>query len=85
MTTTRDLREYLDARGVDGVPTEPGWYVIFWDSPTDDEHVSVVEVAEYCGRLTVWVGGSDDQCMKYADCITRHAPLTLAPPAGRQP
>ena len=81
MTTTQNLREYLDAHGVDGAPTEPGWFMVCWTDPAGVEHISVVELAEYCDRLCAWSGGRFEECMKYTDCIVRHAPLNLAPPA----
>ncbi len=78
MTTTENLREYLDAHGIDGPPTEPGWYVVRAGTAC---FVVVAGCSPWglfyaigCERSGRYLFGSD---------IVRHAPLTLAPPAGR--
>lgn len=77
MTTTQTLREYLDAHGIDGAPTEPGWYVVRATSP-------VVIVAERASWGMIYaVGCGHSGRYLFASDITRHAPLTLATPAGR--
>ena len=72
MTTTQNLREYLDAHGVDGAPTEPGLYVVEAGSLP----ARIVEVEVTGGG--VWWGRAD---MRNAG-IVRHAPLALAPHAS---
>lgn len=77
MTTTADLRAYLDAHGVDGAPTEPGWYVV-------TTVVTVIIVATMAPHGMVYaVGCEHSGRYLFAPDITRHAPLLLAPPAGR--
>lgn len=78
MTTTADLRAYLDARGVDGAPTEPGWYLV--KTPSE---CAIVLAHQLPTRLAYAIGGegSGRYCLWFD--IVRHAPLTLAQPAGR--
>lgn len=82
MTTPQALEEYLGAHGIDGAPTKPGCFAVLWRTPFGVQHVSLVEAAEHCGHLCMWVGGRSEETMKDADCIIRHAPLHLAPPGG---
>lgn len=78
MTTTEDLRRYLDAHGVDGPPTEQGWFVAdFSNRPV------VVFVRREPWGLSFRTGSEHVGSFIFASDITRHAPLTLAPPAGR--
>ena len=83
MTTTEQLREYLDAHGVDGAPTELGWFVVECFS-ADEPRLPIVVVHCVPGdfRLTMCVGGLESMVLLRSDC-TRHAPITLALPAGR--
>lgn len=75
MTTTKDLRKYLDAHGIDGPPTEPGWYVV------SSVH-GFESIAEIDSRGRLLVTGLEMDLNDPAD-ITCHAPLVLALPAGR--
>lgn len=85
MTTTEQLREYLDAHGIDGPPTEPGWYV----ARTVATVVVVVTAAATgrlvyaAGRLVYAIGCEHSGRYLFSSDIVRHAPLTLASPAGR--
>lgn len=78
MTTTEQLREYLDAHGVDGPPTEPGWYVV-----STRAAVMVVVLREADDRLVYAVGSEHSGRYLWQSDAVRHVPLTLAPPAGR--
>ena len=78
MTTTEQLREYLDAHGIDGPPTEPGWYVARTVAT-----VVVVVTAAATGRLVYAIGCEHSGRYLFSSDIVRHAPLTLASPAGR--
>jgi hypothetical protein len=78
VTTTQALREYLDAHGIDGAPTEPGWYVVRTFAT-----VIVVATSDATGRLVYAVGCEHYGRYLWQSDIVRHAPLTLAPPAGR--
>ena len=77
MTTTEQLREYLDAHGIDGPPTEPGWYVVRTVGT-----VMVVVAREHDGRLFCAIGTEHSGRYLWQSEVTRHAPLTLAPPAS---
>lgn len=77
MTTTEDFSKYLDAYGIDGPPTEPGWYVV------SSVH-GFEAIAEIDSRGRLFVTGLEMDLNDPAD-ITSHAPLVLAPPAGRDP
>lgn len=85
MTTTEQLREYLDAHGIDGAPTEPGWYVV----RTVATVVVVVTAAAAgrlvyaAGRLVYAIGHEHSGRFLFSSDIVRHAPLTLAPHTGR--
>ena len=72
MTTTEQLREYLDAHGIDGAPTEPGWYVVeLHATPGHRGLVSVAYRTKY-QTLSITTGS-----VRATECA-RHAPLTLA-------
>ena len=75
--TTTELSAYLDAHGVPGAPTEPGWYVV------TATVTSVVYVSRAPYGLVFSLGY--EHCGRYlfASDITRHAPLILAAPPGR--
>lgn len=77
MTTTADLRAYIDAHGVDGAPTEPGWYVVRAVTTV------IIVAARASWGMVYAAGGEHSGRYFFASDITRHAPLTLAPPAGR--
>lgn len=82
MTTTEQLREYLDAHGIDGPPTELGWFVVEYFSVHEPRlPIVVVHCVPGDFRLTMCVGGLDSKVLLRSDCI-RHTPLTLAPPAS---
>lgn len=78
MTTTQALREHLDAHGIDGAPTEPGWYVV----ECEDRDVVIVLVERVPHGMAIRMGGEGGAGLFRSQC-ERHAPLTLAPPAGR--
>lgn len=78
MTTTENLREYMDAHGIDGPPTEPGWYV----ARTVATCVVVATERASWGMLYA-IGCEHSGRYLFASDIVRHAPLTLAPPVGR--
>ena len=97
MTTTTQLREYLESHGIDGAPIEPGWHaarflggevgIVFSDGRG--------EIAGAGAAATSWlvVAGREmtiaagERAARggffHASVIASHAPLTLAPPAGR--
>lgn len=78
MTTTADLRAYLDAHGIDGAPVEPGWYVAdFSDRPV------VVCVCREPWGLSFRTGSEHVGSFLFSSSIVRHAPFTIAPPTGR--
>lgn len=79
MTTTEQLREYLDAHGTDGPPTEPGWYVASLVS-----HATTAFVLARGGRdrLMFILGVEHGRHFLFPAEIRKHAPLTLAPPAS---
>lgn len=78
MITTEDLRAYLDAHGVAEAPTEPGWYVVeFAGRPV------VVRVRREPYGLSFRTGAEHVGNFIFPSSIARHAPLALAPPAGR--
>lgn len=83
MTTTQALREYLDAHGIDGPPACEGWFVVELHQGTDGV-LPVLMVLAVAGpsRLTLYVGGTEHSVLLRTD-IVRHAPLNLAPLAGR--
>jgi len=78
MTTTESLREHLDAHGIDGAPTVPGWYVV----ECEDRDVVVVLVERVPHGMAIRMGGEGGAGMFRTDCA-RHAPLILEPLAGR--
>lgn len=80
MTTTEDLCRYLDAHGIDGPPTEPGWYVAYFSL-----RPVVVRVCREPWGLSFRTGAEHVGSFIFQCDITRHAPFTLAPPAGRGP
>lgn len=65
--TTDDLRAYLDAHGVDGAPTVPGWYAV----DAFDGTFTRIGVAEVDDDGDIWWGGSTAPIC----CAVRHAPL----------
>lgn len=75
--TTEDLRTYLDAHGTDGAPTEPGWYVVTAVT------TAVVYVSRAPYGLVFSLGYEHSGRYLFASDITRHAPLILAAPPGR--
>ena len=77
MTTTEQLREYLDAHGIDGEPAEPGWYVAHFS-----RRPVVVCVHREPWGLSFRTGSEHVGSFIFPSDITRHAPLVLAPPAG---
>ena len=78
MTATEDLRDHLDAHGVGGPPTGPGWYLVeFSDRPT------VVCVRREPYGLSIRTGGEHVGSFIFPSSIARHAPLILAPTDGR--
>ena len=72
MTTTEDLRKFLDAHGVDGAPTEPGWY--YCDR---GYHPSTFIEVRANGVIIAGTGR-----VIRPSSVTRHVPLNLAPPAS---
>lgn len=78
MTTTKDLRKYLDAHGIDGAPAETGWYVAHFS-----RRPVVVCVCREPWGLSFRTGSEHVGSFIFPSDITRHAPLVLAPPAGR--
>ena len=78
MTTTEQLREYLDAHGVDGAPTELGWYVV----ECDDLDLVIVLVERVLYGLAIRCGGEGGAGLFRSQC-ERHAPLAIAPTADR--
>ena len=78
MTTTWQLREYLDAHGVDGEPTEPGWYVAeFANRPV------VVCVHRESWGMSFRTGAQHVGSFIDSSSMSRHAPLAIAPTADR--
>lgn len=97
MTTTEDIRKYLDEHGIDGAPAAPGWYAVEFR----DGEAGVV----FCDGHGNWSGAGTAACTEvdvvdgamaqvtrerarrcgsfFRDSFVRHTPLTLAPPAGR--
>lgn len=97
MTTTEDIRKYLDEHGVDGAPAAPGWYAV--------EFISGEAGVVFCDGHGNWSGAGTAACIEvdvvdgamaqvtrerarrcgsfFHNRFVRHAPLTLAPPAGR--
>ena len=78
MTTTENLRDYLDAHGSGGPPTEPGWHVV----ECEDRDVVFVLVERAPHGMAIRMGGEGGAGMFRTDCA-RHAPLILALPTGR--
>lgn len=76
MTTTDQLREYLDAHGIDGAPTELGWHVAHFS-----RRPVVVCVCREPWGLSFRTGSEHVGSFIFPGDITRHAPLTLALPA----
>lgn len=97
MTTTEDIRRYLDAHGIDGAQAEPGWCAVeFRGGEVGIVHFDgrgnwggagaapCVEVGFINGEMTAVTRDRLRRCGEfYSSDITRHVPLTLAPPAGR--
>lgn len=94
MTTTADLREYLDAHGVDGAPTEPGWYVIEADEAFGLAHVARnptggIRYAFATSRPAEMLVGRSVVAYEQAtggtalQRCTRHALFAICPLAGR--
>lgn len=85
MTTTEQLREYLDAHGIDGAPTEPGWYVVRTVATVVVvvAAVSAGRLVYAAGRLVYAIGCEHSGRYLFSADIVRHAPFTIAPPAGR--
>ena len=97
MTTTEDIRKYLDEHGIDGAPAEMGWCAVEFR----DGEAGVV----FCDGHGNWSGAGTAACIEidvvdgamaqvtrerarrcgsfFRDSFVRHAPLTLAPPADR--
>lgn len=97
MTTTEDIRKYLDEHGIDGAPAEMGWCAVEFR----DGEAGVV----FCDGHGNWSGAGTAACIEvdvvdgamaqvtrerarrcgsfFRDSFVRHAPLTLAPPACR--
>ena len=97
MTTTEDIRKYLDEHGIDGAPAEMGWCAV--------EFLSGEAGVVFCDGHGNWSGAGTAACIEidvvdgamaqvtrerarrcgsfFRDSFVRHAPLTLASPAGR--
>ena len=96
MTTTQNLREYLDAHCVDGAPTEPGWHgvefrdgeigIVFCDGRGNWSGAGAapsVEVDFVNGKMAAVTQDRARRCGSfYISDFARHAPLNLAPPAS---
>ena len=96
MTTPQALEEYLDAHGIDGPPTEPGWYV----AKHRNGCCGVIYTdwnARHNGAFVgpfAFLGATDDgpQLLTrdiahtsggyFSSAIIRYAPFHLAPPGG---
>ena len=80
VTTTEQLREYLDKHGVDGAPAEPGWYVAeFANRPV------VVCVHREPWGMSFRTGAEHVGSFIFSSSISRHAPLIISQPSGRDP
>ncbi len=93
--TTDQLREYLDAHGVDGAPTELGWFavrfmhgeagIVFCDGRgfcygTGARAVSRAEFVD--GKIAEVLGERAGRCGSFfASDLVCHATLIIAPPA----
>lgn len=95
MTTTEDIRRYLDAHGIDGAQAEPGWCAVeFRGGEVGIVHCDgrgnwggagaapCVEVGFINGETTAVTRDRLRRCGEfYSSDIIRHVPLTLAPPS----
>ena len=94
MTTTADLRAYLDSHGIDGAPTEPGWYIIEADEAFGLAHVARnptggIRYAFATSRPAEMLVGRSVVAYEQAtggtalQRCTRYTPFAICLPAGR--